>query len=131
MSTLRQCLIVKIDFGWPILGVLTLTTQSSNELLNFWQQNCVVQLLPFHFMSHLIFQLSDLLKITNTEKIFHNCFADCKLFTTDISFKREKTWTRNSEFILTGKNPYKRFQSKITTIIKKNKQTQYNDSKTT
>ena len=29
MSTLRQRLIVKIDFGWSILGVLTLTTHSS------------------------------------------------------------------------------------------------------
>jgi len=30
-------------------------------------------------MSHLIFQLSDLLKITNAEKIFHNFVADCRL----------------------------------------------------
>ena len=30
-------------------------------------------------MSHLIFQLSDFLKITNAEKIFHNFVADCTL----------------------------------------------------
>jgi len=36
-------------------------------------------------MSHLIFQLSDFLKITNAEKIFHNFVAECNCDLFDLS----------------------------------------------